>query len=80
MTISGDASCGIEDAAGFHAAGGICRSVIVLGKTYGITVDMIVNRIGKPVATRKNEVLQKIVDSIHLSNPGSRKAIKESLH
>ncbi|MEM5429929.1 hypothetical protein [Cupriavidus oxalaticus] len=79
MTISGEASCGIFDSAGFHAAGGICRSVIVLGQTYGVTVDMVVNEFGKPVAKRKNEALQKIVDSIRLSNPGSRKAIKESL-
>ncbi|WP_151070696.1 hypothetical protein [Cupriavidus oxalaticus] len=79
LTISGEASCGIDDAAGFHAAGGICRAVIVFGQTYSVTVDMITNRFGKPVPIRKDEALRKIVDSIRLSSPGSREGIKESL-
>ena len=37
--ISGLATCGVSDQAGFHAAGGNCYRAVVLGKTHSITFE-----------------------------------------
>jgi hypothetical protein len=65
IRVSGDASCGISDEAGFHAAGGNCYYAIIFGRDYSVALETD--------GSEPLSVIRKITDSVILKTPADKK-------
>jgi hypothetical protein len=71
LMVSAAASCGVSDAAGFHAAGGKCYSAAIFGKQRNVAVETD--------GTEPLELVSKIVNSIRLRTAGDVQSFKDQL-
>ncbi|WP_038488792.1 hypothetical protein [Collimonas arenae] len=69
-SISGSASCGISDSAGFHAAGGTCFTYLVFGADYSVRID------GNGDINLNNDI-QKIIKTLKIKCRLPENIIKE---
>ena len=72
VRLTGIASCGITDEAGFHSAGGKCLTSIFFGEKYSVVFET-------DGSTTDFSEVRKIVNSAVLTKPGTIGAIKAQL-
>jgi hypothetical protein len=71
VKVSGNASCGIYDDAGFHAAGGNCYSAIIFGRDYHIALETD--------GSEPLNLIHQIADSVKSKTEGDAPIFRDKL-